>query len=132
MVDNIDLCSPFYRINPKKVKPMCYEKIRELRIENNLTQDKAAKVFNVSPRAVTLWESGKRTPDIFTLQKISEFYNVSIDWLAGNSDDRQIIDIDIEDRYIDFAEQAQRDNINPDDIIRAIGIIKKVRERNKK
>ncbi len=56
----------------------------ELRKENNYTQQDFAEIFNVTFQAVSRWETGESLPDITILEKISEFYNISInDLLKG-------------------------------------------------
>lgn len=64
---------------------MFSEKIKELRKEHNITQIKFAEIFSISPGTIAMWETGKRTPDIETIQKIANYFNVSVDWLTGKS-----------------------------------------------
>ena len=65
---------------------MIYERLKELRLSNNLTQADFATAFNISQGTIGNWESGKRTPDIEMIIKISAFFNVSTDYLLGCSD----------------------------------------------
>lgn len=44
------------------------------------------EIFGVSQVAWTYWETGKREPNISTLIKICEYFNVSADYLLGLSD----------------------------------------------
>lgn len=60
-------------------------RLKELRKEFNLTGEDLGKLFNVSKTAVSNWESGNRNPDIETLIKIANYFNVSVDYLLGNS-----------------------------------------------
>ena len=57
--------------------------IRDLRIENNLTQAQFAELFYVSPQAVSKWEMNKNLPDIETLYKISKKFNLNFSDLIG-------------------------------------------------
>lgn len=50
-----------------------------LRKEHNLTQSDLSEVLNLSPQAISKWESGDSIPDIDTLEKLSKFYNISIE-----------------------------------------------------
>ena len=50
---------------------MIYERLKELRLANNLTQADFAAAFNISQGTIGNWESGKRTPDIEMIIKIS-------------------------------------------------------------
>lgn len=52
--------------------------LKELRKENNLTQEMLAEELNVSGRTVSRWETGNNMPDISMLVELSEFYQISI------------------------------------------------------
>lgn len=56
-------------------------KIRLLRKNNDVTQDKLAAYLGVTPQAVSRWESGICYPDIETLPMIADFFGVSTDEL---------------------------------------------------
>lgn len=60
--------------------------IRKLRKEKNLTQKELAKILNVSDRSVGFYETGERDPDTETLNKLANFFNVSIDYLLGRTE----------------------------------------------
>jgi transcriptional regulator with XRE-family HTH domain len=53
--------------------------LTSLRNEKNLRQQDEADIFQVSPQAISKWESGDSVPDIATLEKLSNFFNVGID-----------------------------------------------------
>lgn len=53
--------------------------IKESRKKLNLTQEKFAQKYNVTPQAVSKWENGKNLPDITTLKEICKDSNTSID-----------------------------------------------------
>ena len=59
------------------------ENIKNLRREQNLTQQELADIFGVSFQAVSKWERGEAFPDITLLPEISNFFAVSIDDLLG-------------------------------------------------
>jgi transcriptional regulator with XRE-family HTH domain len=63
-------------------------RIKELRTEKGITQADLAKILKISDRAVGYYENGAREPDYSTLLKISEYFDVSIDYLLGASDIR--------------------------------------------
>ena len=52
--------------------------LKELRKEQNLTQEQFAEQLDVSGRSVSRWETGINMPDISLLVEIAEFYDVSI------------------------------------------------------
>ncbi len=60
------------------------EKIRELRIENNLSRSELAQKLNVSIRLISYWEKGERECDFDMLLKISKLFSVTVDYLLGN------------------------------------------------
>lgn len=62
------------------------EKLRELRIEHNLTRNQLANCLNVSTRLISYWENGKRECDFDMLLEISTLFSVSIDYLLGKSE----------------------------------------------
>lgn len=52
--------------------------IKQLRIENELSQNELADKINVSRQAISQWERGINTPDLEALQDLSNLFNVSI------------------------------------------------------
>lgn len=61
------------------------EKIRYLRIKNNLTSRELSKVLNISESSISLYENGKRKPRIELIIKIADYFNVTTDFLLGVS-----------------------------------------------
>ena len=60
--------------------------IKKIRKDNNLTQKELANKLNVTFQAVSKWETSKSTPDVDTLKRISDLYNIDInDLLSGVS-----------------------------------------------
>ncbi|AXL21828.1 XRE family transcriptional regulator [Megasphaera stantonii] len=62
-------------------------RIRELRNNKGITQTELGKILSVQKAAVSKYELGLTTPSPEILKKMSEYFNVSIDYLLGN--DRQ-------------------------------------------
>ena len=62
------------------------ERLKELRIEAGLSQEKLAKAVGLTHTAIGLWEQGKRTPNLDAVIVLAEFFSVSIDYLAGLED----------------------------------------------
>lgn len=56
----------------------------ELRTERELSQRAVANIFNVSQGTYNNWENGKTQPSIEQLISISNYFQVSIDYLVGN------------------------------------------------
>lgn len=55
------------------------ENIRKLREAAGLTQQDFANIFGVSYATVSMWESGKRSPEMGTAQKIADHFYVKLD-----------------------------------------------------
>ena len=62
------------------------ERLKELRQAKGLTQRQLADVLSVIGNAVHCWESDKQEPSMTTLVKLSEYFEVSLDYLFGKSD----------------------------------------------
>ena len=60
--------------------------LRQIRKEKGLTQLKVAMDLNISREALSHYENGKREPDIKMLTKMSEYFNVSIDYLISGKE----------------------------------------------
>jgi len=53
------------------------------RRKKSLTQTQLADVIGVSRITINKWETGKSTPSVEMLLKLSEYFNVSVDYLLG-------------------------------------------------
>ena len=64
-------------------------RLKELREQAGYSQYSFASVFGVAQSTVGGWEAGKREPNIDTLCRLAEFFNVSLDYLLGRVDNPQ-------------------------------------------
>lgn len=64
---------------------MFKDRLKELREGLDLTQAELAEKLSIGRASVSNYELGTRTPDIETLKVISNFFNVTTDYLVGNS-----------------------------------------------
>ena len=71
-----------YNLFMKKIS----ERIKELRIERNLTQTQLSKATGLSQNAIAQWENEKRTPNIYAVIALADFFEVSTDYLLGVKD----------------------------------------------
>lgn len=78
-------------------------KLYELRTEKNISQREMAKLFNISQGTYNNWENEKTEPSIKQLIQLATFFNVSVDYLIGNSDDIGMINIT---KDLTFAEES--------------------------
>lgn len=65
---------------------MNFVRIRNLREDKDLYQKDVAKMLGISQQYYSEYESGNRAIPIFHLIKLAEFYNVSIDYIVGLTD----------------------------------------------
>lgn len=62
-------------------------RIRELRLENNLTQKELAEKISSTSKNIWAYENQISIPPLDVLIKLADFFNCSIDYLANHSDD---------------------------------------------
>ena len=63
-------------------------RLKELRLSKDLKQSDLAAILNISTSAVGSYERCERQPTFELLLKYAHFFNVSIDYLLGVSDDK--------------------------------------------
>lgn len=63
-----------------------YKRIKELRLENNLSQEQISRKLQISRISYSLYESSKRKVPLKVLMKLAKEYNTSIDYIVGNTD----------------------------------------------
>lgn len=61
------------------------ERLRTLRRTKNIGQKELAAYLNVSPAAVSGYERSRIQPDLATLCKMADFYDVTTDYLLGRN-----------------------------------------------
>ena len=65
---------------------MRYQRIRDLREDHDLTQTEVARMLEMSQTGYSKYETGENDIPTAVLIKLSRFYNTSIDYLLGESD----------------------------------------------
>lgn len=60
--------------------------LREIRKKKHLSQLKVAMDLSVSREVLSYYETGKHSPDVEMLVRLSEYFNVSIDYLITGKD----------------------------------------------
>ena len=74
------------------------KRLKELRKQYGMTQLELGKLIGAAKSTISLYESGVREPDLVTVKRIAEIFNVSTDYLLEASDShggRPISDADI-------------------------------------
>ncbi len=66
-------------------------RLRELREDNDLTQENCAKIAYISKNSYIRYENGERVAPIDTIEKFALFYNTLIDYITGLTDEKNLI-----------------------------------------
>lgn len=59
------------------------ERLKELRIEKGVGQNKLAKDLGLSNASISYWENGKQEPSASAVYKLALYFGVSADYLLG-------------------------------------------------
>ncbi|MBM9560625.1 helix-turn-helix domain-containing protein [Limosilactobacillus fermentum] len=66
------------------------DKIRQLRIEKDWSQERLAEEMHVSRQAVSKWESEGAEPELSKLQKLADLFGVTTDYLLRDENDERV------------------------------------------
>lgn len=66
------------------------EIFKDLRTKKSVTQLAIAEYLGVTPRTIRFYETGERKPDFDGLIKLADYFEVSLDYLVGRSNDPAI------------------------------------------
>lgn len=69
-----------------------FERIRDLREDNDLKQKDLASYLSVEQSTYSDYENGRINVPVDMLIKIAEYYNVSLDYLVGRSNTKEFVD----------------------------------------
>lgn len=67
-----------------------YKHVRDLREDRNLSQREVSKILNCSQQVYSNYELGQRDIPTAILIKLSRYYNVSVDFILGLTDNPEI------------------------------------------
>lgn len=123
---------------------MLKDKIRELRKERGMTQKEVAERLGIGGSTMTMYETGRREPNMETLIKIADFFDVSTDYLLGKTkakNEKEVISralVDDPELYNFWKKLSEREdlqllfkqtrNMDPKDIRTIIRIIKAIED----
>lgn len=62
------------------------DRLRQLRIDKELTQEELANQFGLHKTRISQYELNKRQADDELKKKFAEYFDVSVDYLIGNTD----------------------------------------------
>ena len=60
------------------------EKIKNIRISNNLKQSELADILHISEKTISSWENDRTTPDLNMIYKISNYFKKSFYYLISD------------------------------------------------
>lgn len=70
-----------------------YAKFEELLKKNNVTAYKVAKETGVTTATLTSWKQGKYTPKVEKLQKIADYFGVTVDYFTDDDSSKQVLTV---------------------------------------
>ncbi|APM40518.1 helix-turn-helix domain-containing protein [Clostridium kluyveri] len=84
------------------------QRMKELRAEKNITLEELAKVLNTTKSTLSRYENNLRTPNADFINQLAKYFNVSLDYLLGNTDKKEP-EINIPKEYTDKYKITSRD-----------------------
>lgn len=85
------------------------DKLKKIRLDNNLTQDDLADKLYVTRTAISKWETNNGYPSIDSLKLISNLFNITIDELVSDED-------------IENKKTIEKNNYKTNNVISVIGL----------
>ncbi|CAI3547727.1 helix-turn-helix domain-containing protein [Clostridium neonatale] len=93
------------------------ERLRELRKENRITQQELADKFFITKSAVSKYENGVNTPENKLLQDLADYFNVSIDYLLGRTNNNSTkVEYGINDKAKEILEVIKKAGVDLENI----------------
>lgn len=100
------------------------DRLKEIRKSNNLTQTELGKILGVGKTTISMYENGNSTPNDEIKLKISDYFNISLDYLLGktnikNHDNKEVtIALHSDVDYDDLPQEARDEIYNFIDYVR--------------
>ena len=70
---------------------MKFQRIQDLRIDSDLSQKKIGAILHISQRSYSHYETGSRNIPIEMLIRLADYYDTTIDYLVGRTDNKEPI-----------------------------------------
>lgn len=70
---------------------MKFQRIQDLRIDSDLSQKKIGEILHISQRSYSHYETGSRNIPIEMLIRHADYYDTTIDYLVGRTDNKEPI-----------------------------------------
>ena len=82
-------------------------RIRELREDKDLKQTDLAAATGIDQRTLSNYETGKTNPDSYAIIKLSEYFNVTCDYLLGITDKNYMDTTEIESEITEIEKKLE-------------------------
>ena len=73
----------FKKEKEEEKKNLFSVRLKELRLQYGFSQEELAEKIGIKQNSYSDWENGKCKPNYEKLEKIADFFGVSLDWLFG-------------------------------------------------
>lgn len=94
-------------------------RLKELRTKRKISQSVIAQYLGITQQAYANYERGAREPDFNTLKKLSDYFDVTIDYLLGNDDTPKKSDLTNRDKreIADVIEEYKEQLLSADGLM---------------
>lgn len=80
---NLEISKETYLKLKEEKKNLFSVRLKELRLQHGFSQEELAEQIGIKQNSYSDWENGKCKPNYEKLEKIADFFGVSLDWLFG-------------------------------------------------
>lgn len=112
------------------------DRLKKLRREKDISQKELGDILNISRRVIGYYESNDRFPkDEDTIKSIADFFNVTIDYLLGRTDRKEVAIIENEEipqelrdigvEYLEVNRELKEKGFTPKQILELIESLEK-------
>mgnify|MGYP000521292232 FL=1 len=70
---------------------MKFQRIQDLRVDSDLSQRQLGEILHISQRSYSHYETGSRNIPIEMLIRLADYYDTTIDYLVGRTDNKEPI-----------------------------------------
>ena len=81
--ENLEISKESYLKLKEEKKNLFSVRLKELRLQHGFSQEELAEKIGIKRNTYSDWENGKCKPNYEKLEKIADFFGVSLDWLFG-------------------------------------------------
>ncbi len=90
---------------------MFSEKLKTLRKQHGITQEQLAKELGIGTSTIGMYESNIRKPSYKVLKKISNYFNVSVDYLVNEAEYENTFNLDFYIEHIQALSSEDREKV---------------------